>query len=61
MNGIYNLFDISKNIAYNSAFFCDRVMLDLVEKFYAYSWRKTLKRIFVYLDNLYTHKFEAIL
>jgi hypothetical protein len=51
MNGIHSLFDLSKGTTYNSAFFSDWVLLDLVEHFCAQRRRDTVKSIFVHLNK----------
>jgi hypothetical protein len=55
VNRIHSLFDVPKDIAYNSTFFYDSVVSDLVESICSHSRRKTLKDIMVYLNNGYPH------
>jgi hypothetical protein len=49
------LAQLFKCITYNSTIFCDYIMLNLVENFCAQSRRRTLKNIFVHLDNACLH------
>jgi hypothetical protein len=51
VNGIHSLLDVPNGIAYNTTFFCDVVIPDLLENVCAGSRRRTLKRIVIHLDN----------
>jgi hypothetical protein len=55
MNEIHSSLDMVKGITYNSAFFCDCVVSDLVENFCADRHKNTLKGIVVHLDNAHPH------
>jgi hypothetical protein len=55
VNEIHSLLNGPKDIAYNSAFFCDFVVLDFVKSICAHSQRKRLKCIIVHLDNARPH------
>jgi hypothetical protein len=52
---IRSLLDLLKGTPYHSPFFCNCVVPDLVENFWAQSWRKTLKGLFVHLENACPH------
>jgi hypothetical protein len=55
VNGINNLLDVPKEIIYNSIFFCDVAVPDLLENVGARSRRRTLKRVLVHLDSAHPH------
>jgi hypothetical protein len=55
VNGISNLLNGSKGIVYHRPFFCDSVVLGLVQITCAYSRRMTLKGIMMHLDNAGPH------
>jgi hypothetical protein len=55
VNGIHNLLDMPKEIPYNSPFFCDVVVSDLVENDCAHSRRQVLKGVLVHLDSARPH------
>jgi hypothetical protein len=54
-NGIHSLVDIPKGTTYNSALFCDYVVPDLAEECFTHNQRRTLKVIFLHLDNAHHH------
>jgi hypothetical protein len=51
ITGIHSLIDVPKAITYNSAFLCDIVVTDLVRDICSHSRRKSLKGIYIHLDN----------
>jgi hypothetical protein len=55
VNGIHSLLDVSKGTTYNSTFFCQSVLPDLIRNLGAHSRRRTLKGLFVHLDNACPH------
>jgi ABC-type multidrug transport system permease subunit len=55
VNGINSLLNVPQSIAYNSTFFYDSVVSDLIESICAYSRRQTLKCIMLYLDDARPH------
>jgi hypothetical protein len=58
VNGIHSLFDVPKGTTHNSRFLCDVVVLDLLENISAYNRRRTLKRVWVHIDNARAHNSE---
>jgi histone-lysine N-methyltransferase SETMAR len=55
INEIHSLLNIPKTITYNSKFFCNSIVPDLVEIAYVYSQRKILKNIMTHLDDAHPH------
>jgi hypothetical protein len=55
VNGIHSLLDVPKGTTYNSIFFCDVVVSDLLENVCTHSRRQTLKRVWVHVDNACLH------
>jgi hypothetical protein len=55
VNGIHNLLDVLKGTTYNSTFFCNVVVPDLLENLCAHSRKQTLKRVLVDVDNARHH------
>jgi hypothetical protein len=55
VNGIHSLLDVPKGMTYNSTFFCQSVVIDLIRNLGAHSRRRTLKGLFVHLDNARPH------
>jgi hypothetical protein len=50
-----SLLDVPKRAGYNNTFFYDVVVPDLLENLRAHSRRRTLKGVFVHLDNASPH------
>jgi hypothetical protein len=55
VNGIHSLLDVAKGTAYNTKFFSDFVVPDLLENICAGSRRRTLKGVIMHLDNASLH------
>jgi hypothetical protein len=55
VNGIHSLLDVPKGTTYNSTFFCQSVLPGLIRKLGEHSRRRTLKGLFVHLDNARPH------
>jgi hypothetical protein len=55
VNGIQSLLDVHKGTKYNTPFFCDFVIPELLENECARSRRRKLKGIIVHLDNAHPH------
>jgi transposase len=55
VNGIHSLLDIPKGESYNSAFFCNAVIPSLVENICSQSRRKSLRGLYLHLDNARPH------
>jgi hypothetical protein len=55
INAIHSLLYVRKGCAYNSTFFCNSVMPDIVQGICTYSWRKILKGIMAQLANALPH------
>jgi hypothetical protein len=55
VNGIYSLVGAPKGSTYNSAFFCDTVVLRLFDGITLHSRRKSLKGLYIHLDNALPH------
>jgi hypothetical protein len=55
VNGIHSLLDVPKGTTYNSTFFCDIVVPDLLANVCAQRRRRTLKGLIVHLDNARPH------
>jgi histone-lysine N-methyltransferase SETMAR len=55
VNGIDSLLDVPKGTTYNTTFFCDVVIPDLLENVCAGSRRRTLKGIVMQLDDARVH------
>jgi hypothetical protein len=58
VNEIHSLLDMPKGNTYNSTFFCDVVVPDLLENVYAHSRRQTLKGVLVHVDNARPHNLK---
>jgi hypothetical protein len=58
VNGIHRLLDVSKGTTYSSTFFCQSVLLDLIQNLEAYSRRRILKGLFVHWDNTRPHNWK---
>jgi hypothetical protein len=52
VNGIHSLPDVPKGTTYHSAFFCDVIVSDLLEKVCVHSQRRTIKGALVHLDSV---------
>jgi histone-lysine N-methyltransferase SETMAR len=55
VHGIYSLLDVAKGTKYNTAFFTDTVIPDLIENFRLRTRKKTLKDWLIYMDNARPH------
>jgi hypothetical protein len=55
VNGIHNLRDVSKRTIYDSLFFYDSVISDLVQSICATSWRRIFKAFKTHLENACSH------
>jgi hypothetical protein len=55
VNGIHSLLDVPKGTTYNTTFFYDVVILDLLENVSAWSQTRTLKGIVMHFDNASPH------
>jgi transposase len=55
VSGIHSLTDVPKGSTYNSAFLCDIVIPELVQNICSSSRRKSLKGMYIHLDNARPH------
>jgi hypothetical protein len=55
VNGMHNPLDVPKGTTYNTTFFYNVVISDLLENIYAGGRRRTLKRVIMHLDNARPH------
>jgi hypothetical protein len=55
VNEIHNFIDVPKVVVYNIALLCNVVMLSFIIELYSHPRRRSLKGLYIHLDNTYAH------